>query len=76
MLRNEYVQFLKRFNRHASLSRLYAQIMIKFPTREDIWTEAALYEGMDNNNMDNARVIIQRAIANMGQHSRVWCGAL
>lgn len=75
-LRTAYVCFLQRYERGQSLSRLYAEWMMKFPTRADIWIEAATWEGIHLHHMDNARTIVQQALLTMSSQPVVWCGAL
>lgn len=74
--RTEFVRFLKCFNRMGTLSKLYGQLMVQFPKRSDIWVEAALWEGLERQNMDNARGIVQQALVTMSRDPSVWAAAL
>ncbi|RNF07141.1 hypothetical protein TraAM80_03495 [Trypanosoma rangeli] len=76
LLRNEFVQFLKAHNRHSSLSALYGELMVRYPTRSSLWVEAALYEGIEMGNTDNGRAIVQQAILTAGTQPEVWDAAL
>ncbi|CCW62054.1 unnamed protein product [Phytomonas sp. EM1] len=75
-IRKEFITFLKHQHRHGSLSKLYAELMIKYPTRSDLWVEAALWEAMGLNNVHNARSIIQRALLTMTADPVVWTAGL
>ncbi|EKF30666.1 hypothetical protein MOQ_005516 [Trypanosoma cruzi marinkellei] len=75
LLRREFVQFLKAHNRHSSLSALYGELMVRYPTRSSLWVEAALYEGIEMGNTDNGRVIVQQAVLTAGAQPEVWNAA-
>ncbi|KAG8347672.1 hypothetical protein TRVL_01487 [Trypanosoma vivax] len=76
VLRRELVQFLKEQNRHSSLSTLYGELMLRYPTRSELWVEAALYEGVEAGNSDNARALLQQAILTAGAQPEVWNAAV
>ncbi|ORC92332.1 uncharacterized protein TM35_000045460 [Trypanosoma theileri] len=76
LLRKEYVRFLKDHERHTSLSALYGELMVRHPTRTDLWVEAALYEGVEMGNTDNGRAIVQQAILTAGAQPEVWNAAV
>ncbi|RNF15164.1 uncharacterized protein Tco025E_05587 [Trypanosoma conorhini] len=76
LLRNEFVQFLKTHHRHSSLSALYGELMVRYPTRSPLWVEAALYEGVEMGNTDNGRAILQQAVLTAGAQPEVWNAAL
>ncbi|PBJ73045.1 hypothetical protein BCY84_13855 [Trypanosoma cruzi cruzi] len=75
LLRREFVQFLKAHNRHSSLSALYGELMVRYPTRSSLWVEAALYEGIEMGNTDNGRAIAQQAVLIAGAQPEVWNAA-
>lgn len=74
--RKSLVLFLKQYQRHGALSKLYAEMMVQFPTRSDIWVEAALYEAVEQHKTDNARVVVQQALVTMSGDASVWNAAL
>ncbi|KPI83640.1 hypothetical protein ABL78_7329 [Leptomonas seymouri] len=75
-LRQEYVLFLKRFQRNGSLSNLYGELMVTYPRRSDIWVEAAEWQCTSQHNTDNARAIVQHALLTMSSEPTVWACAL
>lgn len=75
-LRQEYVLFLKQFQRNGSLSNLYGELMVTYPRRSDIWVEAAEWQATSQHNSDNARAIVQQALLTMASEPSVWACAL
>jgi hypothetical protein len=75
-LRQEYVLFLKQFQRNGSLSNLYGELMVTYPRRSDIWVEAAEWQCTSQHNTDNARAILQQALLTMSSEVTVWACAL
>ncbi|KPA86130.1 hypothetical protein ABB37_00384 [Leptomonas pyrrhocoris] len=75
-LRQEYVLFLKQFQRNGSLSNLYGELMVAYPRRSDIWVEAAEWQCTLQHNTDNARAILQQALLTMSSEPTVWACAL
>ncbi|KAH9601462.1 U3 small nucleolar RNA-associated protein 6 [Trypanosoma melophagium] len=75
LLRKDFIRFLRDHERHSSLSALYGELMVRHPTRTDLWVEAALYEGVEMGNIDNGRAIVQQAILTAGAQPEVWNAA-
>nr|CCC93232.1 conserved hypothetical protein [Trypanosoma congolense IL3000] len=76
LLRREFVSMLKEHSRHGSLSRLYGELMVRYPTRSALWAEAALYEGVEAENEGNARALVQQAVLTAGARPDVWNAAV
>ena len=68
LLRRECVSQLKAFSRQISLSKLYAEWLTRAPQDSFLWSEAALFEATNGRN-DEARAIIQQALATLRQSS-------
>lgn len=74
-LRKEYVAFLTKYKRAASLSQHYADLVIRNPLKALYWVEAALWQS-EVGEIDNARTSVQHAISLLPNSEEVYTCAL
>jgi hypothetical protein len=74
-LRKEFVAFLTKHKRAASLSQHYADLVIKNPLKAPFWVEAALWQS-EIGEIDNARTSVQHAISLLPNSDEVYACAL
>lgn len=76
LLRQECVEFLKKFGRNSALSRFYGEWMVHCPTSPSIWVEAAEWTAIDQGRIDDGRALIQQALVTMASEPTVWASAV
>jgi U3 small nucleolar RNA-associated protein 6 len=68
----QYADFLKQQGAHGKLSQLYASVLAIFPRESAWWIRAASHEFFTNNNVQAARVMLQRGIRVNPKSNDLW----
>lgn len=70
-IRQEMITFLKAAGRKSSLSKFYAELVVRHPLTSAYWVEATWWQ-VEIGAMDHARALIQHAITTVPGSPDVW----
>lgn len=69
----QYIHFCKSSGAQQYLGRVYASALQYNPLHVDLWVDAASWEYEGNQNMLNARALLQKSLRLNGKSQKLWC---